>query len=335
MSCCLDLENLNLDERKELILFATHDFMIYRHRNYLKLGSCDDELLSELALAVDFTKFSAVDLNDAVVFLFTGTDMAIIDKDGLQPIHHKLDPVKIGQVITPIFPSEDTDCVIFGTKQANRVQFVTYNFMEQKRSCQTAFWNVSRVTDIRVDTSSEILYAVLDYSTIVACDMTTGETLWTKFETATVSKGLLLHEGKLLYSCQGLLKQTNGKQTETIRIPILSVSSLEHNSDRCVYFSTNDTKNLACYDLQASMLLWEVYGRQPILNSIPAKSKNGISILVLQTEDYLALINLSSGQAEKHIRTTNISRIVETGDHILVFKQTGTTALLPGTVGGI
>ncbi len=328
MTCKLDLDNLQPDDRNEFVFFATHDFIIYKNRNRLELASCEQEVLSGAVLPIDYRKYEVLDLGDALFFLFNGLEIVIMDKQGLLPIQFKLDPLKIGQAVTKIFPSSENG-VIFGTKQADRIQFVNYDFMERNRIAQSAFWKVTMVTDCNV--TSNILYAVLDNSIIVACDMSTGETIWTKFETAKINRGIFFHDNFVFYSCQGLLKKTDGKTTQVIRIPLISVHSLEHISGGKAYVTSNEGKNLCQYDLLTETLKWEIFSHYPILESLPAKGKPNDNLLLVRTTDYMGIVNISAGRAETHVRSSNISRIRETTDHILIHKSTGSTTLLSGT----
>lgn len=328
MSCSLDLKNLHTDNRNEFVLFATHNFLLYREKNKLVLASCDGTRLSEIVLPVGSDEYECLDLGDSIFFMFRGQEIVTVDKNGFEPIKHSVSPTKVGIGITECFQASE-NCIIIGTKQADRVQFINYNFMEQQREAQTSFWKVKEVTDIIHDKNTNIIYAVLDSSIIVACDMKTGETLWTRFETALVNRGMSVHEGNLFYSCQGLLKKTDGQKTESIRLPLISACSIEHGSGQSLYI-TNECKSLCRYDINSRILVWEIHGQQEIKNSLAARSQDGSEILLLQTKEYIGIVNLTSGTSESFIRTPNILKMRITGDHLLIQKTNNMTILVPG-----
>jgi len=302
--------------------------MIYREHNQILLGSQAEGVLSSVTAPVDYAKYEFIDLGDAVLFMFNGTALILIDKSGMVPQEEKLDPIKTGRCVTKLFASNDDDRVIFGTKQGDRIQFVNYDFMSRERVAQTASWKVSSVTDSCV--SDMVLYAVLDHSTIVACDMNTGETLWTRFETGTVNRGIAAQNGFLVYCCQGLLKRVQDKDVHSTRIPLISASSVEHQDTRNVYITSNNCKHIGCYYTVNDNLKWQVYGRHPITDSVVVKDKNQNDILLAQTSDYVAIVNLSTGVSESTIRTRNLQRIRVTGDHLVIQKSKGGVTLIPG-----
>ncbi len=329
MDCKLEIHNLETEDRANSILYATHDFIVYQERNGLVLASCDGVRLSDITIPVDYLHYECLDLEDALLFMFTGTEILILDKTGMVPVKHKIRPVLMGRCFSKIyrFPGSNNQMVL-GTQQANRIQFANYDFMQQSRIAQTASWNASKITDtLFVDT---ILYAVLDKSTIVAVDMSTGELLWTKFETAEVAPGLITHDKYLFYACHGMLKKTDGQETKTIRIPLLNISSILHASDREIYMTANENKNVICYSTIPDKLKWEIFGKDAIHGSIVIKSSDDEDLLAVRTDHYVTLINLTAGKSEYNIKTNNIARIRQTGDHLLIQKSTGTSTLVPG-----
>jgi hypothetical protein len=328
MNCRLDLENLVTEDRSETILYATHDNIVYRESNRIIMGSCGGEHLSDVKAPPDYAKYEFLDVDDAVLFVFNNMDVAVLDKSGMMPHEYRLDLLKVGRCITKLYPSNDPNQVIFGTLQGDRIQFVNYDFMNQQRIAQTASWKVSSVTDTCFQ--DMILYAVLDQSSIVACDMTTGETLWTRFETAKINRGIVPHNGRLVYCCQGLLKKVQDKDIEITRVPLLSASSIEHHDDRNIYFTSNEGKNVCAYYTVTDKLRWQIFGRKFIQESIVVQDVNKNDLLLARTDDHIAIANLSLGRAESAIRTPNIYRLRQTQDHVLIQKTIGTTTLIPG-----
>jgi len=328
MSCKINLAELSPEDRNETILYITHDIIIYRKMNRIVLGSCDGTILSDARTPVDFEKYEFLDLDDAVLFLFNGMDLLLMDKLGAVPEQYTLDLVKLGQCVTKLYHSNDPNRVIFGTRKGDRIQFINYDFMTKQRVAQTASWSVSKVTNIHVD--NMVLYAVLDESIIVVCNMETGETLWTRFETAQIGKGLAIQNGHLVYCCQGVLKKVQDDEVSTIRIPLLVPFSIEHYDDRRIYFTSNIGKNVCSYYSVGDRLEWQIYGHRIVQESITAQDINGNDLLLLRTNDYIAIINLSMAQAENGLRTPNTYRLRKTTDHVLIQKTTGSTTLIPG-----
>ncbi len=328
MDCKLEIHNLEPEDRAASILYATHDFIVYQERNGLVLASCDGTRLSDITIAVDYLHYECLDLGDALLFMFSGSEILLLDKSGMIPTKHKLNPT-LGRCVSKIYAFPDSDNqIIFGTQQAKRIQFTNYDFMNQVRVAQTSSWNASTVTDTLL--VGTILYAVLDKSMLVAIDMSIGELLWTKFETAEIVPGLATYDKYLLYSCHGMLKKTDGQETQTIRIPLMNVSSILRTTDREVFMTVNENKNVICYSLIPDKLKWEIFGNDPIRESVAVSSKDGADILAVRTDKYVTLIDISAGKSEYNIKTKNIARLRQTGDHLLIQKSTGTSTLIPG-----
>ena len=327
MNCKLDIHNLDPEDRATSILYATHDYIVYQERNGLVLASCDGTRLSDIIIAVDYLHYECLDLGDALLFMFSGSEILVLDKSGTTPVKHKLNPTTLGRCISKIYHLPDNQ-IVFGTQQKQRIQFANYDFINQVRVAQTASWNASVITDTLL--VGNVLYAVLDKSIIVATDMSTGEILWTKFETAEVVPGLATYDKYLLYSCHGMLKKTDGEETHLIRIPLISVSSILHATDHEIFMTSNESKNIICYSLISDKLKWEIFGNDPIRENVLVKSSEGADIMAIRTDKYIALIDISAGKSEYNIKTNNIARLRQTGDHLLIQKSTGTSTLVPG-----
>ncbi len=330
MNCKINLSNLSPEDRKETILYITHDIIIYKELNRIVLSSCDGLALSNAAAPMDSAKYEFLDLGDSILFMFNGMDFLLMDKTGMVPEQYRLNLVKLGKCVTKIYASNDPNRIIFGTRKENNIQFVNYDFMTKQRVAQTASWSVSKVTNMYVD--DMVLYAVLDGSTIVICDMTTGETLQTRFETAQIGRGIAVQNGNLIYCCQGLLKKIEDNEVSNIRIPSLTPFSIEHYDDRHIYFTSNSGKNICSYYSVADRLEWQIYGHRSVQESITAQNSNGHNLLLLRTNDYISIINLSLGKSESGIRSPNASRLRKTNDHVFIQKTTGGTALIPGEI---
>lgn len=322
----IDTQKLEIQDRVEYILYSSPDVIIYYKNNQIITASCSGEILSSIPAPIDYTKYEFLDFPDVVLFLFNGSDFCILDKNGIDPIRYSLNPIRTGKCITPLFHGNSENSVIFGTKVDNRIQFVNYNFISQNRIVQTASWKVANITDSAI-TFDFNLYAVLDESTIICCDMITGETIWTKFETAKVNKGITVQSGYLVYTCQNLIKKTAGKETTIIRIPLIDVTFVEHSNDRNLYLSYQN-KNLCCYNTVSETLMWEIHGNHRIKESLVIQDKEGSDILVVNADTYLSFVNLTLGKVEKTVRIGSGFRLRKTGNHILIQKNIGSSSIV-------
>lgn len=328
MECKLDTQHISPEDRGISILYATHEYIVYQEKNGIVLASCDGSRLSETTVPVDYLHYRVVDLNDALLFVFSGTELLLLDKSGMEPMRHKLNPVTVGRCISQLHACPEDNHIVMGTKQMNRIQFVNYNFLREERVAQTASWNAASISDTFL--SGTTLYAVLDKSSIIAIDIDTGETLWTRFETAEVASGLALFDKYFVYACQGMIKLVDENKVKTVRIPLQNVTSILHATDRELILTANDHKNVLCYNLVHDKMKWEIFGNDKITNAVKLGSTTNEDLLAVQTDKYVSVINTSAGTAEYNIKTNNIARLRKTGDHLLIQKTTGTCTLVPG-----
>lgn len=323
-----DFLNLEPEDRSESILFVSHDVIIYQQSNQIIAGSCGGDILSKTTAPVDCFKYEFLEFPESVLFIFNGERLILIDKNGIDPISTRLDPIRTGKVISKLFNGYGENSIIFATKQRDTIQFINYNFINNSKLAQTSSWKVNSLTDMCI-TPDHILFAVLDGSRIICCDMKTGETLWTRFETSTVGRGINVHNGELIYVCQNMLKKFNGQTVTALNLS-LSVNSIEHQDEWHIYATANEQKNVFCYHVSSNNIDWQIYGHKKIIDSIAVKNVYKSDILVTQSIDNIAFINLESGQVEFNLRVPNLFRIRKTSDHIFLQKTTGNTILIAG-----
>jgi hypothetical protein len=329
MNCILhDSLRIDTEDRPDPILFISHDIIIYLQENQIITGSCRGEILSQVAAPVDYFKYEFLEFSDAVLFIFNGDRLILLDKHGHNPLITKLDPVRTGKIVGKLYPGYGENSVIFATKQRDTIQFINYNFISNSKLAQTSSWKVSSLTDMYV-TEDHILFAVLDKSRIMCCDMKTGETLWTRFETSPVERGITIHNGNLLYACQNILKQFNGTSLVTYNPP-LSVSSIEHVNEWNIYASANEQKHVFSYHVASHEVAWQVYGHKKIVDSFAVKNALNADILVVQNNDGISLINLKTGQVDFNLRVPNLYRIRKSSDHIFLQATTRNTTIIAG-----
>ncbi len=326
----LNLDKLDRVARAHLIYFATHDFILYKDRSFLMQVSCDEQLLKRTSLPKDSKSYECLEIGDAVILVLAGKEIMIVDKEGRATSKYDLNHQKIGRCVTRLFHAENNQ-IIFGTKYPNRIQFLKYDFVNQSRVCQTMSWEMSRVNHLTMH--NHMLYALLDNAFIVCCDMSTGETLWTKFEAGFIHKNLIVYNDNLLYACQNILKIANGKEVENVSIPLARIHSLEHVIGDNLYFTSNEGKNICCYDLKGRRLKWEILGNLEIKESIivPGRHEGRMyDMMVVRTKDSMGIVNLTVGKTVQFLKSPAISRIRVTGDHLLIHSHADHTEMIPG-----
>ena len=327
----LDLSKITFETRDKHIFFATHEFIIYKDNFNIVMASCDGQEIASVPCPSDYRAFETADLGDAVLLILAGKNLVLFDKAGSSPIHYQIDPLKIGRVITKIFPTRDNN-IIIGTRKGSYIQIVHYEFMSQKRIAQSTSWKASSVSDFIVDNG--LVYALLDSSFLTACDAETCEVKWNRFESSLILPKLVPYKNGILYACQGALRSYDkDKGVETVNIPISSISGLVTmlNDENIVFIS--DQTNIGTFSLKENKLLWEVVGSQKILDGIVVKGKSGkeeFDILAIRIADYLSLINLTIGKPSYYGACKNIYKLHNSNDHIIINRKNNVTDLLPG-----
>ncbi len=330
MTCKINPDKIKIDDRSEHIFYATHNIIIYQDGLSIVLGSCEnEEILSVINSSFDYTNYECIDLDDSVLIVFDHKAVVLINKSGMEPISYTLDEHKIGRCFTKPFLSNHPNRIIFGTKLHDRLQFVNFDFMEQKRITQSSSWKMSRITDLYVDDT--MVYATLDNSFLVCCDMATGETLWTRFETGKIGEGLIRYGDDLYYCCQGTLKKTNGDTAEPIRIPFIKPTSIVGQHGKFLFFTNKNGNTLCQYNLDEHKFTWEVFGSHPVQEAVTVSGlKYGSHIMFLRTSDYISMVDTDRGNALSNINTKKAKRMRLTEDHIIIHKHGGGTMLIPG-----
>lgn len=319
-----------MDKKSEHIFYATHDVLIYQEGLNVLLGSREsNEVLSSVHSQLEYNNYEYVNLGDSVLMILDHKYIILMDKNGMQPISYLLDEHKVGQCFSAPFLSNHPNRIIFGTQLHNRLQFINFDFMEQDRIAQSCSWKMSAITDLHVD--DMILYATLDNSFLVCCDMSIGETLWTRFEAGKIGKGLVSYGDHLYYCCQGLLKKTNGNTAEVIRIPFIKPTSIIGQYSKFLFFTNKNGNTICQYNLDEHTLTWEVFGNYPIQEAVIT---NGIErnshIAFLRTSNHISLVDIDRGQALSNIDIKQTRRIILTEDHIVIHKNKGGTILISG-----
>ncbi len=329
--CTINLDDIGHESRDKPVFYASSTEIVYREDNFIKLASCDGEVLSQIGIPIDVSSFEMLDLLDTVLFIFGGQTLVFMDKSGMAPTQHELGIMSIGNCCTPIFPSTNMDAIIFGTHRDNYIQFVTYDFVQQKRLIQTMSWDMSNITHTYVD-KTDMLYSILDQSLLIKANMKTGESE-TRFETGQINRSYLPYKGMDLYGGHTCLRGVVDRKVKTTKIPLVRVHTLEHIIGDRLYFTSKGGTHVCCYDLKSESMKWEIFGNQIIHETILVKglSKDKeCDVMVIRIDHHIGLINLTEGKSVAYIKCPNVSRIRQTGDNVLVNKANGTAMLIPG-----
>ncbi len=330
MKCLLDLQNIELETRDDIVFFASHECIAYRDKFTIVLRSCDGTMISVVKLPGDHKKYECIDLDDSILLLFGGKHIVIFDKYEHTPIEYGFEVHRLGRIITkPLLLDENK--IIVGTKLMDRIQFLIYDFMARSRVRQTASWNMSRINSLTL--SHNKLYALLDNAYLVGINSDTGQTIWTRFETGRISDTILTYKKELLYTSQNILKRAKNKKVNNIRIPLVRIHNLEQIVGDKLYFTANKGKNICCYDLRDNKLIWEIYGNAVIQETILAKgidNNKTHDVMLIRSQNALNIVNLTLGQTVKTLKIKDIARIRQTDNHILIHKYQQNTDMIAG-----
>lgn len=333
LDCVINLEQLGTEVRKQPVFYASHEHIVYKEGQYLVFANCSEEIISRVNCPANARQYEFLDLGDALLFVFGGKDFVLFDKFGEQPISDRFDVSVWGRIITKLYPSHHKNAVIFGTKLQDKIQFINYNFINNKRISQSTSWKIHKIDDVVV--KDGVLYAILDSSFLNACKVETCETLWTRFEYSIIKPKIIPYKRGLLYTCQNTLKYTEGKTSTLTKIPLVYISKLIGIRNNHLFFISNQNKNVCAYNLVDKKLVWEITGNNPILETLLAKGKSHYDIddiLLARTKDELSIVNLSRGRSTHCFKLPNVYRMRQTGDHILVHKYDQQTDMLPGII---
>lgn len=313
--CILKLDSCDIEQRNRAVFYASSEYMIYKSGSNIVCSTCDEEVLAETRCPDGFILFTTWETASQIGFVFNKKDIVVYDK-----IQYKFYKSKIGlgECITdPIHVGSNS--LFFATRLHGKTQFVNYDFMNEKRISQTKSWDLKTVTSICRDSS--LCYAVLDRSLLVCCDINTGETKWTRFEASKIGEDIFAHENRIFYCCNNSLKINNQKKLETVRVPLLDLSSAIALENNIVYAKSNEYQNMCAFNPSNKKLEWEARGTNIISQCIIAKGRDGRGvkpIAILRCVNQLNIIDLTSGASVFSINIHDMFKIRITGDHVLV-----------------
>lgn len=327
-NCSINLEQFSFEPRNYFIFYSSDKLIVYKNNNFLVISDCKDNIKYQIKLPNNYKIFESIDLDDCVLFMFSGKEILIVNKDTFESTFYAMEYEKFGIGTTKILPGFSPDEIIFGTQCRGGLQVVSYNFRERCRSAQSMTMKMTKFTDFLLENSK--IYAVMDSTYILCLEPSTCETLWKKFETSAITPKVLLNNNQVLYTCQGSIKEISKLDSRTIKIPFIKVSSLENVSDDLIYFTYDDKNNLACYNTKLSTVEWEIKNIGPIKQSFMLNgifNKNNHEVLLGYNNDNLFLVDLTSKQIVYKSKM-NILSMKESGQHILIYKTNGMTDII-------
>lgn len=329
--CILDLNNIVTESREQPVFYATHDFIIYQNasKNAIEMANCQGEVLTSIKCPTDWRAYECLDLEDSVLFIFSGKDLVLFDKLGHVITNHCIPISKMGRIITKPFQAQDENCIIFGTRTQTGIQLVHYNFMKEERISQSATWKTHKINDVSSDGTN--MYVLMDESFMVGCSIETCETLWTRFEANKVYPRIIPYKDAIYFSCQNSIRKYKDSKIENIRVGT-QLHNLHHILDQQFVVTTNEAKNMSMFDIKQDKMVWEITGEHPIVDSIMVKgeSHQTVNMIVFVSNGQVGMVNTSVGQVSHYGISNNVFRIRQTGDHIIVNKQNGHTDLIAG-----
>lgn len=329
MRCVINMDTIEVEKRNNYIFYAAKDFIIYKDNVNVVMDDCSGNRMVSIRCPADFRHFYALDLGDSVLLCLYGQDILIFDKQGSTPIYHRIDAHKIGRIVTKLFQSGENQ-MIFGSFLEGKVQIVNYDFMGQKRVSQSSSWQANSFDDLVVD--NNIVYTLINRSTIVACDKNTCQSLWTRFEAGGALPKLSPYNDGVLYACQRKIRHRTENSTESFSLKLIDPQKIIGRNGNVV-FCVHKNEYLIAYDLKARNILWELSGQSPIVDSLIIEGQRAgdtetSPVAVLMFEKYIGMVDLKLGQAIYHQRLGNIYQM-SVGDNILIHDRNHDTYMVP------
>lgn len=327
----ISIDKFELEPRNNVVFHASNELVVFKQSNLIKVSDCDGNVKNAIIAPPDWRYFESIEMSDSVVIIFGGRDVVIFSKYNDQPINYKLDIHKIGRCVTPLILGFKQNEIIFGTNNRGGLQTVGFDVYKQNRLYQTATIKMEQFNDLFLH--KDHIYSLLDNTYITCSSIETGETIWKRFETSAIKSKLQILKNNLVYSCQGMIKQTpDGKKISNLKIPFCKVSSIEHVSKDRIYFTHNNNKNLMCYNNKESKTEWELPNLTPIKQSVFVNGLFGKAVhelLLIRSDEQFLIIDLTSKQIIYKTTSIGINRIRQVGNHILIHRN-NQTDLIPG-----
>lgn len=331
----LDLTKIEPENRDHFVFYATHDMVVYKDGRKIIMDDCSGNHITEVDCPPSHKVYESLDIGDALLLVIGGKYLVYLNKTGARSFFEELPISRVGRVLSDTYESNHKNSLLFAGHLHNKVHFINYDFIDKKRVSQSSSWEVGQVNDIQVVDGK--IFALMDNAYLICCDASTGETLWTRFETGKIEPRIIPHEGGLIYACQKLIKVYKDTKAEIIRVPLARPDTLECLRGNSLYYTAKEMKHVCCLDLRSKQLIWEITGTEPITKTITVSGKlnsNIYDMMFVQTPNAVTLINLSLGRVHSHFKMVNVQNIRLTGDHILIHKRSDDTVMISGVPNG-
>lgn len=327
MECTLNVSDFHRETREYHIFFASKDLILYYHQNDIILSDCSGQIISQTTCPPNYKNYECLETADSIMLLLGGGQrMILIDKAGGEAIHRNLPIRKTGRCYTKMFATNNPNSVLIGTGLNQKIQFINYDFMDEKRISQSTSWPMRAITDCIVE--NNILYILLDHSFVVACNIDTCANVWTRFETGKTNPKLIPHKKGIAYVCQNVIRTLDEEgAVENIHVPLFYPHGIESIIGDYAYLTADDGQSLACCNLRTKELKWEIKGKNTILDTITLKGRDQQSVfnaMLVRINTGIGLVNLDTGQAVAHENIQNLFGMRQTADHILLHRQEAT-----------
>ena len=329
--CLINLDKIEISTFPNYVFYLTDKEIIYKDKAHLIYADCNNNILSALSLPVDHKNYQFLDLGGRILILFAGKTFCLFDKNSNQSscieFNHKL----YGRCITKIFKGKEENTIIFGTKLHTRIQLICYNFVENKRIYQSSSWQANEISDLIESENS--IFILLDKTLLFECGFDC-EIKWNRFEVTSIKENLIYYDNSVVYTCRDIIRKVNKDSILNTKLTGLQITSLLCEKNGKLYFTTNEKKNISCYDIKNEKLLWELKGHDKILQAIMGSGefKNEVhDILVLRFASHIGIVDLTTVRSIYYVQLDNIREIKISGKNILLQKYIGMTDVINGT----
>jgi len=100
-----------------------------------------------------------------------------------------------------------------------------------------------------------------------------------------------------------------------------------------LYLTSNEGRNLCCFDMKERITKWEVQGSHRIKKSVIVNGvyKNKVyNTMIVLVDHAIGLINLDLGRTINYLRMDNVQDIKLSGQHVILHTSSDKTHILAG-----
>lgn len=305
---------------------STGDHTVSRQQNQIQFADCYNNVQGKISAQVDDDHFVYTESPQRIFMIFAGRTVVAIDKQTGSSVVHQLDPTRIGQCTTKIWALEED--LVFGTRSMGRSQIVRYNPLLQKRVCQSSSWNLDSITDFQCN--GKYAYMTLNKSMIVKTDMSTGMTLFNRFESGSIGKNLCLYQNGIVYPLNGVITVCVHPEAQRQPCP-KQVESTEHVQGNDLFLVCKDS--LCCYNMSSKELRWSTPNDSIIRQTILTQAmRDGqlLEILIVRLDDAISFVNAATGQIVRNEKCTKNVGMKLTGNNLVVHRESSVSTVFQG-----